>query len=97
MTPVIVESGAAQAVQSCTTLPPTTRGTKCAENRLKPAWERLFSTLLLAAPFPIDRMDFERGPCGQVIAGTLGSSSIAASIRDWESSTSSSLPAKYAS
>src|SRR5438105_4050318 len=33
----------------------------------------------------------------QVIAGTLGSSSMAASILDWESSTSSSLPAKYAS
>jgi len=33
----------------------------------------------------------------QDIAGTLGSSSMAASIRDCESSTSSSLPAKYAS
>lgn len=35
--------------------------------------------------------------CDQVIAGTRGSSSMAASIRDCESSTSSSLPAKYAS
>jgi hypothetical protein len=37
--------------------------------------------------------------CGRAyaIAGTLGSSSMAASIRDCDSSTSSSLPAKYAS
>src|SRR5207302_6998952 len=37
------------------------------------------------------------GLVGQVMAGTLGSSSIAASIRDCDSSMSSSLPAKYAS
>src|SRR5205807_2352943 len=34
------------------------------------------------------------GLVGQVMAGTLGSSSIAASIRDCDSSMSSSLPAK---